>query len=84
MNGKTWGRRLNRIGVTVTPERNGQRRISLELIVQRLTPAEREEVADLRERIDAVGLEGMSDTELDRLETLIEQLENDPEKDGTG
>jgi hypothetical protein len=83
MNRKVWGRRLDRLGVIATPARNDQRQITIELIAQQLTPVERETATDLRERLNAVGLEGLTDVELDRLETLIEKLENEPKRDMT-
>ena len=82
MNGQRWNRRLGKLAfpdpVVAT------RHAWWEGALRRLTPREREELAELRERLEAGGLAGLTDVELDRLEQLVTILQGDDPADGSG
>ena len=81
MNGKSWRRRISKISFRDPLVET--RHAWLKVMTQRLSPGEREELADLRERLDRFGLEGLTNAELDRLEQLVTILQGDDPADGS-
>ena len=82
VNGQRWHRRLGKLAFPdpVVATRHAWWAGAL----RRLTPREREELAELRERLDAGGLAGLTDAELDHLEALVTILQGDEAADGSG
>ena len=71
MNAKTWHRRLGKI---TFPDRTNDHAAWLDRGLKLLTDEEFAEFDQLREQVIAVDLEGMTDDELERLQTLLEQM----------
>jgi hypothetical protein len=80
MNGKRWRRRLGKLAFPDPVE--ASRDAWLEEALPRLAPGEREELADLRDRLNESGLAGLTDAELDRLEALVAILHGGDPGDG--
>ena len=74
MNAKSWNRRLGKI---TFPDRTNDHAAWLDRGLKLLTDEEFAEFDQLRERVIAVDLEGMTDDELERLQTLLEQMGGD-------
>ena len=69
--------RLATLEQVIAKQRRHRNSEDVNELMQRLTPGEREEVASLRDRVSDVGLPGLTDDELDRLETLWTRLKSD-------
>jgi len=75
MNTRTWSRRLSKIQF---PDPMDEARGAwLDAALRRLSPSEREEMADLRERLGDGGLGGLTAAERDRLKQLAAIIHGD-------